>query len=142
MTGFSGGDFVENDFEREDPADSDATYGFVMLYTQNLFQYLDLLKTKELRPRDFSVLFALMTFVNTKTGRCHATLKHIASVIECNSTSVYSSVARLRKHLMLATYVSQKTGEKSYLINPFILAVGGKSRRIAAHAMFRRLIES
>ena len=124
----------------EDKASDSNLTGFVICYTDQVQRFSNLIKEKSLKPKDVAVVFALLSFYNPRTGLCHVTVKHLAESIEGNYTDVSASISRLKKSLVLTTYVDKVSGQKSIFLNPFIFVSGGRSKRGFLQARFMSLV--
>jgi hypothetical protein len=118
----------------------DSSYGFVMCHVTDVYSCVDLLREKTLKPRDFAVLFALIGYHNARSGLCHVSLKHLAEHMGANFTDVSSCISRLKKALLVATYVDKRTGQRSYLLNPHVFSAGGKNKRALLWKTFMTLV--
>jgi hypothetical protein len=121
--------------ERKDPA-----YGFVMCHVADIYRCGELLKEKVLKPRDLAVLVILVGYHNARSGLCHVSLTHLAESMGARLTDVSSCMSRLKKALLVATYVDKKTGQRSYLLNPHVFSAGGKSKRVMLWKTFMTLV--
>jgi hypothetical protein len=135
------------DFEFEplgEPAQSSdskgPTFGFVMCHVADVYRCGEMLKEKVLKPRDLAVLLVLIGYHNARSGLCHVSLTHLAESIGARLTDVSSCMSRLKKALLVATYVDKKTGQKSYLLNPHVFSAGGKSKRAMLWKTFMTLV--
>lgn len=97
---------------------------FHLIESKNLIK---LLKDRKLQPRDFAVLFAIMSQCNTKTGEIRFMVKTLAQQIDMNPTSFSNSLKRLKENFLIATVLSH-SGDKFYLINPYLFSVGRKQK--------------
>lgn len=97
---------------------------FHLIESRNLIK---LLKDRKLQPRDFAVLFAIMSQCNTKTGEIRFMVKTLAQQINMNPTSFSNSLKRLKENFLIATVLSY-SGDKFYLINPYLFSVGRKQK--------------
>lgn len=124
----------------EDKTSDEKLSGFVMCYTDQMRAMLSRLKARDLKPRDLAVLFALLGFYNPKTGLCHVTVKYLSEVVGANLTDVSGSIGRLKKSLMVATYVDKVSGQRSLFLNPFMFVSGGGPKRAFLQTRFMSLI--
>jgi hypothetical protein len=88
---------------------------------------LELLENRKLQPRDFAVLFAIMTQCNAKTGEIRFMVKTLSQQINMNSTSFSNSLKRLKDNFLIVT-VTNHSGDKFYLINPYFFSVGRRQK--------------
>lgn len=123
-----------------DNYEKDPTYGFLMCHVADVYQYVEMLKDKVLKPRDFAVLFALISYHNARSGLCHVSATHLAEQTGARLADISSCISRLKKALLVATYVDQKTRQKSYLLNPHVFSSGGKNKRALLWKTFMTLV--
>lgn len=88
---------------------------------------VELLKNRTLQPRDFAVLFAMMTQCDVKTGEVRFMIKTLSEQIDMNPASFSNSLKRLKENLLVATVVKH-SGDKYYLINPYLFSVGRRQK--------------
>lgn len=100
---------------------------FGMIHFLDAARYIPHLKERKLQPRDFAVLFALMTRCDSKTGKIKFTVNGLADEIAFNPTSLCASLKRLKQALLIAN-VQERDGERFYLINPYMFSVGRKQK--------------
>lgn len=87
----------------------------------------ELLRDRKLQQRDFAVLFAMMSQCDTRTGEIRFMVKTLAADINMNATSFSNSLKRLKTNLIIASVV-KRTGDKYYLINPYLFSVGSRQK--------------
>lgn len=116
--------------------------GFVMCYSDQLDRYLSLFKDKSLRPRDSAIVFGLLSFYNPRTGLCHVSVAHLSEVMGASISEVSGGLSRLKKCLMVATYIDKVSKHRSFLLNPFIFVSGGKAKRAFLQTRFKNLVNS
>jgi hypothetical protein len=140
MTGFFENDDFEQGPESEPEAGSSQLYGFLMCHVLEMQKYIPYMRDRTLQRRDIALLFTLASHVNTKTGRIKISIEHIAEELEVKSSDIRTSLSRLKKVLLIASYSDKKTGEKFYLLNPLVFSVGGRSKRGHLTRMFKNAI--
>lgn len=113
---------------------------FVLCYLDEMKKFLPAFKERRLRPRDAAVLFTLLCFHNPKTGLCHVSVTHLAETLDSHLSDVSSSISRLKKTLLVTTYVDKVSGQRSFLVNPYLFASGGKKKRAFLRVKFTELI--
>lgn len=113
---------------------------FVLCYLDEMKKFLPAFREKKLRPRDAAILFALFCFHNPKTGLCHVSVAHLAETIGSRVTDISSGLSRLKKALLVTTYINRVSGERSFLLNPYLFASGGKKKRAFLRVKFMELI--
>lgn len=101
--------------------------GFGLFHVTECEKLIQLVKDKTLNQRDVSVLFAIMSKINTKTGKAKFLVKNLAAEFGVNMTSISASISRLKKAALIATF-TEYSGEKYYLVNPYIFSVGTRQR--------------
>ena len=112
---------------RSQISDGEKHLCFGMIHFLDAIRYIPYLKERKLQPRDFAVLFALMTRCDSKTGKIKFTVNGLASEIGFNPTSLSASLKRLKSALMIAN-VQERDGERFYLINPYLFSVGRRQK--------------
>ena len=111
--------------------------GFVMIDAQSLKRLVDLFHTRELKPSDGAVFWALVSRMDTFNGRIEATPSTIAAVLNMRQSNVASSFSRLKKHHMLRSIKCPKTGGVYQLLNPWIVRAGKRSAQGYAQICFQ-----
>lgn len=101
--------------------------GFALFHVLECGKVIELVKNKALNQRDVSVLFAIMSKVDTRTGRARFVVKNLATEFGVNPTSISASLSRLKKAVLIATF-TEYSGDKYYLVNPYLFSVGTKQR--------------
>lgn len=108
-------------------SDDDKHSDFAFFHLIEAKKLNELLRDRKLQPKDFAVLFAIMTQCNVKTGEIRFTVKSLSEQIGMNPTSFSNSLKRLKQNLLVATVV-KNSGDKYYLINPYLFSVGRKQK--------------
>jgi Tfp pilus assembly protein PilX len=115
---------------------------FVMVFPEALCERVVLgVRNKELQPRDLAVLMALLGNVNWRSGRAQITPSGLALQLGILDSNCRASISRLRKQLIISRVIDRITGEAYFLINPYLAAVGGPSRRGHLWQQFRDSLE-
>ena len=114
----------ENRSQIPDPEGFHSFAMFHMLEARNYFSYI---KERKLQPRDFTVLFALMSLCDAKTGKIRFTAKVLSEEIGFNPTAFSASLKRLKTNFVIAS-ICESSGDKYYLINPYLFSVGRKQK--------------
>lgn len=96
---------------------------FAMFHVLEARQCLFLLKQRELKPRDFSVLFMLMSHCNSRNGKIRVKLSELADQTNTRATDIASSISRLKKNKIIAT-MTDEMNDRYYAINPYLMSVG------------------
>jgi hypothetical protein len=107
----------------------DGDEGFVMVHQRDLDSTIALLGERRLELRDAAVFLVLLNYVNWRSGRSHVSVTYIAERLNVKLPVAVSAISRLRKENLIAKVVDRKTGERYFLINPFLASVGGPQRR-------------
>ena len=100
---------------------------FALFHLIESKKLVKLVKNRELQPRDFAVLFAIMTQCDVKTGEIRFMVKTLSEQINMNPTSFSNSLKRLKANFLVATIVKH-SGDKYYLINPYLFSVGRRQK--------------
>jgi len=108
---------------------SDSEESFISLYDTGVETIFKLLASDTLHPKDVSVLLAFMYFTNWKTGRCKCTVDAIGKKLGRSRSNLYQSIKRLKQAGLMATVKFEATGERVYLMSPYLLRVGGPKSR-------------
>lgn len=115
--------------------------GFVMVHQRDLDSTIALIGQRRLELRDAAVLFAVMSYVNWRSGRAQITAKFIADRLGIKLPVCVSSITRLKREGLLSRIRDHHTGETYFLINPFLASVGGPQRRGHLWAQFAASLE-
>lgn len=108
---------------------SDSEDSFISLYDTGVETLFKLLACNTLHPKDVSALLAFMYFTNWKTGRCKCSVEAIGKKLGRCRSNLYQSVKRLKQAGLMATVKFEATGERVYLMSPYLLRVGGPKSR-------------
>ena len=95
-----------------------------MVQLMDLERVMELICQRKLQPRDFSVMGALITQMDTYTCRVHTTAETIAGLLGMNPSAVRSSMSRLKKEHQLRLIREARTGNRYYLLNPWTVRAG------------------
>lgn len=116
------------DFEDSTLKDS-STDKFISLYADKLLSVVSHIAAKRLINRDFIILMVYIIHSDWRTGRCRLTVKKIGEILGHKVQTVQPCIKRLVKQNLIVPVEDRKTGEKLYIISPFLLKVGsGQSR--------------
>ena len=113
---------------------------FCMFHSLEAQKYFGQIKKRELQPRDFLVLFAMMSVCDTKTGKIKFAVQSLAEEIGMNKTTFSNSIKRLKVNLIIA-FILEENGEKYYIINPYLVSVGGKGKWAFTLKKFAKVFE-
>jgi len=119
--------------ESLDLADStlkdDKESDFMLLYEAGLSTLVEKIATSKLQHKDLTVLVIHVIHSDWRTGRCRLTLQKVAEILGHQVKTLYPSIRRLKDQNLLVPIKDSRTGEKLYIISPFLLKVGsGKAR--------------
>ena len=109
------------------PIPNDDHLNFCMFHTLEAQRYFGQIKKRDLQPRDFLVLFAMISLCNTKTGKVRFIAQDLAEELGINKTTLSNSIKRLKTNLIVAS-ILEDDGEKYYMINPYLVSVGKKQK--------------
>lgn len=79
---------------------------------------------RALKPRDAGVFLALMAHTDTFTGRIHVSANQIAADLNSNPSEVRAAIARLKQQHLLRSIVDPISGNRYYLLNPWVVQSG------------------
>jgi len=108
-------------------SDDDKHSDFAFFHLIESKKLIQLLKDRKLQPRDFAVLFVIMTQCDVKTGEIRFMIKTLSQQMDMNPTSFSNSLKRLKENFLIATVVKH-SGDKYYLINPYLFSVGRRQK--------------
>lgn len=114
--------------------------GFGMIHLGEIQNYFLAIHERKLLPRDFVVLFALISYMDSKTAKVRFTLKILSEQINMHSSSVSASLKRLKDAFIIAKVV-ERNGDKYYLISPYLISVGSKKKWGHLHSLFTNAFE-
>ena len=120
----------QNDSDLEDPTlDDDKESGFMLLYEAGLSTVVEKIATDELQHKDLTVLMIHVSHSDWRTGRCRLTTQRVAEILGHQVKTLYPSLKRLKNQNLLVPIKDSRTGERLYIISPFLLKVGsGRAR--------------
>lgn len=102
---------------------------FSCFYHDGLFTLTSKLANGELQNRDFVVLMIYAIHSDWRTGRCRLTIQRVAEILKHKVQTLYPSIRRLKEQNLLVPIQDSRTGEKLYIISPFILKAGSNQAR-------------
>jgi predicted transcriptional regulator len=108
-----------------------------MLQMNDLTRLIGLLADRQLQPRDTRVLLALMSCIDSYTGRIHTTAFHLAELLKTNESEIRSAIGRLKKQHLLRLIKEPRSGKRYYLINPWLVQAGKQQAIGLAMKTFR-----
>ena len=104
-----------------------ACKGFGLFHVSEGEKITNHIKNKTILQRDVAVLFAMMSKVDTRTGRIRFVVKNLAAEFDVQPSSISASLSRLKKAMLVATF-KEYNGDKYYMVNPYLFSVGTKQR--------------
>ncbi len=88
-----------------------------------------LVKGKQLNYGHVGVLLLLISRMDPNTGRVNVTATALAESMERDAQPVRQMVSGLLRHQLIARGRDEATGQRFFLIHPYIASVGGPQRR-------------
>ena len=132
MTQFSenGTTVYQNGSDLEDSTlNNDKESDFMSLYGSGLSTLVLKIASNELQNKDLTVLLIHLIHSDWRTGRCRLTTQKVAEILGHQVKTLYPSVRRLKDLNLLVPIKDSRTGEKLYIISPFLLKAGsGRAR--------------
>lgn len=121
-----GGSDVQPTYNRVQTQEAE---GFSCFYHDGLFTLISKLADGELKNRDLVVLMIYVIHSDWRTGRCRLTIKRVAEILKHKVQTLYPSLRRLKEQNLLVPIQDSRTGERLYIISPFILKAGSNQAR-------------
>lgn len=112
----------EEEFDRGEEGGS-----FAFFHFHEAAKLIQLVQEKKLANRDITILLAIMSKINVRTGRAKFMVKNLAAEFNTSASSISASISRLKKEFVVASFV-EYSGDKYYMVNPYLLSVGSKQR--------------
>lgn len=99
---------------------------FVMLQINDggLAGVTKLIHQRDLQLRDSSLLLALMSHTDTVTGRIKVMSQVLADDLGVQDADIRAGISRLKKNHLLRLVRNRYTGERYYLLNPWVVRSG------------------
>jgi hypothetical protein len=102
---------------------------FLSLYPDELLRVISQITPGNLISRDFTILMIYLIHSDWRTGRCRLTAKKVGEILGHKVQTVQPCIKRLVRQNLIVPIEDSRTGEKLYIISPFLLKVGsGQSR--------------
>jgi Tfp pilus assembly protein PilX len=114
---------------------------FVMVHRKGQEALVALLAQRLLVPHDLAVVWTLLTHINWRSGRMRVTAAFLAEQAGMKASNVRSSLARLRKQMVISKVYDRQTGEVYFLFNPWYISAGNPQRRGFAQHQFKESLE-
>jgi hypothetical protein len=109
--------------------DDNKESGFMLLYESGFSTVVSKIAANELQHKDLTVLMIHVIHSDWRTGRCRLTTQRVAEILGHQVKTLYPSLKRLKNQNLLVPIKDSRTGERLYIISPFLLKVGsGKAR--------------
>jgi len=94
---------------------------FAMLELKETQRVKELVGRRDLELRDVAVIWALMSYTSSYSGRIQVSAAGIAQDLQVKESDVRASFARLKKHHLLRKVKDRNTGEHYYRLNPWMV---------------------
>lgn len=104
-----------------DPDDGDR---FLSLQVGGLRSLILDISANKLQNKDFVVLMVYIIHSDWRTGRCRLTTQKVAEILGHKRKTLYPSIRRLKERYLLVPITDSRTGEKLYILSPFLLRAG------------------
>jgi predicted transcriptional regulator len=111
---------------------------FMLMYQKSYAKLFNLISKKKITYSDLGMLLAIAATANYRTGMSQATPKEIAEATGSTETAIKSAISRLKKQSLLVLYT--KGMHSSWLVDPFIFAIGGNKVRAVCRLRFRAAV--
>ena len=89
----------------------------------------NLVKGKQLNYAHVGLLYLLMGRMNPNTGHVDVTANALAQQLERDPAQIRHMVAALLRHQLIARARDEATGQRFFLVHPYLASVGGPQRR-------------
>ena len=103
---------------------AERSLGWGMIFIRDVQRILDLSKDRTLRPRDSTVLLALIANADWKTGEIHASQEELAEQVAMQRTAICSSIKRLSDNHLVRRIRAERGLSWYYAINPYVVRFG------------------
>jgi hypothetical protein len=94
---------------------------FAMLELKETNRVRDLVGRRDLELRDVAVIWTLMSYTSSYSGRIQVSAARIAQDLQIRESDARASLSRLKKHLVLRQIKDRDTGERYYRLNPWMV---------------------
>lgn len=109
--------------------EADQHFACYRLETSSAQSISDMLRTKQLKPLDVAVFYALLEAMTWKTGKVHLSIAALSRHINISYSHLSTSAKRLRDTHLIANERDPRSGERWIRINPYYAWAGGESGR-------------
>lgn len=104
---------------------------FVLMNSYELEVLIQLVKEGTLKRFDLLVFMTFMTFVDWRSGRCKVKVQKIAEILGQHRCNIYPSIKRFRETRLMFDYEDERTGDRFFIISPYIVYSGkGQARGV------------
>ncbi|CAB4147097.1 hypothetical protein UFOVP431_11 [uncultured Caudovirales phage] len=107
----------------------DAENRFLSLQVSGLRNLISDISANRLQNKDFVVLMIYIIHSDWRTGRCRLTTQRVAEILGHKQKTLYPSIRRLKERYLLVPVTDSRTGEKLYILSPFLLKAGSNQAR-------------
>lgn len=95
-----------------------------MVQLQDLTRLIELAGQRKLALRDGALILALISHTEAGTGRIYVTAARLAEDLQVTESEVRAGISRLKKQLLLRLIKHRDTGDRYYLLNPWVVRSG------------------
>jgi hypothetical protein len=88
-----------------------------------------LVRAKALEYRHVGLLYLLMGEMDPNTGRINITAQAMANQLERDDAQARNLIAALIRHQLIVRWKDETTGQRCFLVHPYLASVGGRARR-------------
>jgi hypothetical protein len=120
--------------------DLDDENRFLSLQVGGLRSLISDISANKLQNKDFVVLMIYIIHSDWRTGRCRLTTQRVAEILGHKQKTLYPSIRRLKERYLLVPITDPRTGEKLYILSPFLLKAGsGQARGFLLNTYFNAI---
>lgn len=95
-----------------------------MVQLQDLTRLVELAGQRKLALRDGALILALISHTEVSTGRIYVTAAQLADDLQVAESEVRAGISRLKKQLLLRLIKRRDTGDRYFLLNPWVVRSG------------------
>lgn len=111
---------------------------FMLMYQDHYAKLFNLIEEGKITFSDLGMLMAIASTASYRTGMSAATLKEISEATGASETALKAAASRLKKSSLLVLYT--KGMHSSWLVDPFIFAIGSNKVRAVCRLRFRAAV--
>ena len=115
--------------------------GFCKMYSRQLKDYTDKVRTKELKPADFCTFNALIAHLDYRSRRCNIRPARLAEYLGWTLANTNNSLKRLRTAGMICKAV-KPDGGIYFMTDPYVAQTGRWSNRERRFAIWEKTRQS